>query len=62
MVIFCPSRQSQNVGGGGYSLILAIQVCAAPKGMVLRRFGLKTDIYFAHFGQCMNVFFVSSSR
>jgi len=25
----------------------------------LRRFGLKTDIYFAHFGQCMNVFVVS---
>ena len=25
----------------------------------LRRFGVKTDIYFAHFGQCMNVFVVS---
>ena len=25
-------------------------VCAAPKGRVLRRFGLKTGIDFAHFG------------
>ena len=33
-----------------YSLILAIiKVCAAPKGMVLHRSGLKTGIDFAHF-------------
>ena len=25
-------------------------MCAAPKGVVLRRFGLKTGIDFAHFG------------
>ena len=27
-----------------------IKVCAAPKGMVLHRSGLKTGIDFAHFG------------
>ena len=36
--------------GEGYSLTKAIKVCAAPKGRVLRRFGLKTDMDFAHFG------------
>ena len=52
-------------------LIQAIQVCAAPKGRVLRSFGLKTDIDFAHtlvmnrvwfsgkLDGCMNVFTVS---
>ena len=38
------------MGGGGYFLIKEIQVCAAPKGMVLVPFGLKTGIDFALFG------------
>ena len=37
-------------GEGGYFLIKEIQVCAAPKGMVLVPFGLKTGIDFALFG------------
>ena len=30
----------------GYSLMQAITVCAAPKGWVLRRFGLESGIVF----------------
>ena len=37
-------------GGGGYSLIKAIWVCAAPSVRVFARFGLKTGIHVAHFG------------
>ena len=36
-------------GGGGYSPISAIYVCAAPKGMVFEPFGLKTGIDFDHY-------------
>ena len=31
------------------SYILGMTLCAAPSGRVLRRFGLKTGIHFAHF-------------
>ena len=35
---------------GGYSLIQAMEVCIAPKGMFFAPFGLKTGRDFAHFG------------
>ena len=35
---------------GEHSLIWAILVCAAPKGMVFRRFGPNKGIDFGHFG------------
>ena len=41
---------ASGLGAGRHSLIYAIWVCAAPSGRVLRRFGLKTGIHFAHFG------------
>ena len=34
--------------GGGYSLIWAIYVCTAPKGMVSSRFGHKLGVDFSH--------------
>ena len=37
-------------GGGGYSLIEVIQVCAAARGRFLGHFGLKTGVDFLHFG------------
>ena len=55
---------------GGTPLYMAIWVCVAPSGRVFGRFGLKTDIHFAHFGlelgmgfegttECINVFIIS---
>ena len=61
-------------GGGGYSLILAIKICATPHRVgFLSRFGLKTGIDFAHFGlesgmvfegttECMNLFIIFNSK
>ena len=61
-------------GGGGYSLILAIKICAtAHRVGFLSRFGLKTGIDFAHFGlesgmvfegitECMNLFIIFNSK
>ena len=37
-------------GGGGYSLIEAVQISSAPKGRVFRCFGLKRAVDFVHFG------------
>ena len=37
-------------GGGGYSHILAIWVCAAGKGMVFKPFGLIKGMVFKPFG------------
>ena len=43
---------SPGAGGGGRStpVYRPYRVCAAPKGMVLRRFDLKTDIEFVYLG------------
>ena len=57
--------QVPGVGGGGvgYSPVLAIKVCAAPKGMVfLSRFGLKTDIDFDHYGLKSGMVFKGTTR
>ena len=37
-------------GGGGYSHILAIRVCAAGEGMVFKPFGLVKGMVFKAFG------------
>ena len=37
-------------GGGGYSHILAIRVCAAGEGMVFKPFGIVKDMVFKPFG------------
>ena len=37
-------------GGGGGTPYITKKLCAPPRGMVWRRFGLKTGIDFAHFG------------
>ena len=47
--------------GGIYSLIWAIQVCAAPKGFFWSSFGQKQGIDFGHFGLKGYGFFCSSS-
>ena len=48
-------------GGGGVLPYISHSGMCRPKGwgQVLRRFGLKTGIDFAHFGLCMNVFVIS---
>ena len=37
-------------GGGGHSLIYAIQICATPKGMVFATFPSENGYRLAHFG------------
>ena len=58
-------------GGGLLPYVFLIDICAAPKGMVLRCFGLKTVVDFAYFclnsvlvfegiRECLEVFVVST--
>ena len=41
---------------------LGMSVCAAPKGMVLSRFGVKTRLDFAPYDQQLGRFFKGSTR
>ena len=49
-------------GGGGYTQIKAIYVCATPKDMVLSRFSLKTGIDFDNYGLKSGLVFKETTR
>ena len=49
-------------GGGGYSPISAIEVCAAPKGMVFEPFWSENGIDFDHYGLKSGIAFKGTTR
>ena len=64
--LFCERLTLRGQGGGGYSLIWAIQACAAAKGysfsavLVVNRLSILTD--FGHFGHKLCMVFLSLDR